>query len=363
MTDFTTGGGIKDENLNKLVDLGIKQYNETGKPVMLPTPKTARNWMHQENEVFVLTPDNIAEVTAMRKAGKSLSGTDIKKISLGNMEKPSMLTPLTSRAENIKWNANLGADEFGVYNKSLQKYEENVTLRPKVAQLLTKKQSMQPGALEAESHGMGHIEGVKGELATRGDKLTLTHPEIMKDVRKDYTDLLAEFHDMDKIGAKDNPGVNHGIVAAKAIKAGRTGDPRIDDLPAKERAQLARDLAYHEKQQPWSSGDLVAALKTSLLYRTSDTAKLFSNSDRGNLTRFPGKVINENKMFGLGYWKDVGRDIRDIPSRTASGVSKVVDKTTSGVNTVVNKTNKGIATMMRDEAASVSLTGRINNEK
>jgi hypothetical protein len=304
-------------------------------------------------------------ITSMKSMGKTKSGARVKEITLGDMSTdraPKSKTatfleniaakhlPLKTRVENIKWNTDLGRDIFGIYNKSVQGYYERNIIQPKVRQEILKSEKPQLGAADSESHGPKHLGDVARNIKTDYAKLKETNPNVrlspFKEISDDkYADLLGQFHDAAKVGAKEIPGIDHGVAAARAIVAKRTGDSFVDSqMTDAQRLQLAKDLAYHDTQQPWSSGDLPAAVKTTL-GRTSTAAKLLSNADREDLTRF-GIKPNKFKMFNVGYWDTTKQDI--------SGVPRTVLDTTK---TVVSGTSKGIANMMANTSASASFGG------
>lgn len=98
---------------------------------------------------------------------------------------------------------------------------------------------------------------------------------------RDYLIALSVMHDLNP-----NP-----ITIARAIDNNELKFPILNNLTISERKQLATDIAYHEIQQPWSSGKFGDSIMTSLFYKTSVASKVLSNLHRSD----------KNEMFEINY--------------------------------------------------------------
>lgn len=99
-------------------------------------------------------------------------------------------------------------------------------------------------------------------------------------------------------------GVAHDLhsdptTAARIVRYGQTGLPEIDNAHQSLKDRLANDIAYHEIQQPWSSGELIASIKTWLIYKPTIESKALSNLHR----------TDPNTIFDINFRTDLRNGI------------------------------------------------------
>jgi hypothetical protein len=324
------------EHYKRWEDIAQAQANKAGEPVAIPSPKAARGFAEQENEVVLIFPEgkgrtltknnitlrrkilqtakveaeeagrspkevkDIVNATAKatkyadsykirgkRFAGIAEGGYITKKVSFGSMEKPSNV--MKNVAENIKHNYNIGIDKYGLYNKADQRaYMIDALRREEV--LVTKEKQTFGGAYEYRQHGDIHAKNVIKNLKQLEKENTLG-------ISGKYAETLGDYHDVGKIGLADPVFSNHGTGTARGIRAGEFKG--LNGLTKKELNKLADDIAYHDEIKPLNLRNPIKGAKTSLLYRPSAEAKALANADRMDLTRFDIKV-DERQLFKLG---------------------------------------------------------------
>jgi len=287
---------------SEIEKLAQEQANVSGKPVAYPAPKSMTGDPLQENEMFFAFPESDAgKFTKTAFAGITKDGAIIRKVSYGSMDKPQSF--LKSWKENIKHNYDIGIDRNGIYNKSDQ-FAATLSAVRRDQELITKSATHYKGSFETGAHGVEHAGNVEKNLNSLN---------ALKDIKVDtaYLNDLARYHDITKIGAKDlSYGGEHAVSGARAIRSGE-----LPGLKGKSQAylnKLAKDISQHTEIKPLNVKNPIKGLKTSVLSRPSEEAKMLANADRMDLPRFKDKngnpiVVDKKQLFKTGEPTNFGK--------------------------------------------------------
>ncbi|WP_292381524.1 hypothetical protein [Methanosarcina sp. UBA289] len=272
--------GNFEKQYPEIVRLADEQSRALNEPIAIPSPKRAKGIPEPENEVFVvMTGEKAATVTGKSFAGFTKEGAIIFKLRYGNQPKPS--GTLSNLAENIEYNYDVGLSRTGLYKKGhLNAMVEDMNRRQ--AELNGDALSY-PKAYEFGKHGLSHVKNVEKNL----NDLGVSQPD---------SKMLAEYHDIAKVGPLESGPIPHAEAAEIAIKTGKFSTPELVSLPQSKRNALAKDIGTHTNIKPLNLHNIPSGLHTILIDRPSLTGKALATADRIDLTRF-GIEVDQSKLF------------------------------------------------------------------
>jgi hypothetical protein len=279
--------GNFEKQYPEVVRLAKEQSAALNEPIAIPSPKRAshKDILEPENEVFVvMTGERAATVTGKSFAGYTKTGVKVERVSFGNQPKPT--GALSNIAENIKYNYDVGAARGGrVYKKGhLDSMVEDMYRREAE---LSGDALAYPDAYEYGSHGPTHVKNVETNMKNLG-------------VNPKEAELLAEYHDIAKVGPMEAGPIPHAEAAEIAIKTGRFTNEKLASLSKQERFAIAKDIGTHTSIKPLNIKNIRSGVKTEVVSRPSMSGKALATADRMDLVRFGAKVDQSKVFFKRG---------------------------------------------------------------
>lgn len=298
----------------KIAKIAQKQADKSGKPVAIPSPKSAKGLLEAESEVWWVDPSYGVKLTSSQVLGRTTKGVKIIEAKYGKQTPVVKKSVAQRMKENREYNKQMvKAIDGKKYNLNhIKSYANDANRR--LGELYGSK-TTRPGAYEGGHHGKGHTEQVGKNVASLG-------------IEQETAYWLGVMHDVTKIGPHESAGIPHAIAAAEVIKRGMITDARFNKFynglsKAKQREfykavgehttikpinrhlltewdlslKKGSDLRSPIKSVKGRVSTLKQGIKTSIKDRPSKVSKALANADRMDLVRF-GSKIQKRQMFG-----------------------------------------------------------------